>query len=95
MSFECGEGIGCDCEICGEECPCGGLGFEEDVVGVRSECGRGCECGVECVRRTSQRGIRVKLRTVKDGRKGWGLCAAEFIQCGQFVCEYAGRFLNP
>ncbi|CAM8971395.1 unnamed protein product [Rhodiola kirilowii] len=89
VSFE--SGSGCDCERCGEECPCG-LGFED--VGVVSECGKGCGCGMECGKRMSQRGICVRLKIVKNGRKGWGLYAAEFIQRGQFVCEYAGELLT-
>uniref|UniRef100_A0A7N0UWN1 Histone-lysine N-methyltransferase SUVR3 n=1 Tax=Kalanchoe fedtschenkoi TaxID=63787 RepID=A0A7N0UWN1_KALFE len=89
VSFEFGSG--CDCESCGEECPCD-LGFED--FGVVNECGRGCGCGMECGNRVSQRGINLRLKIVKDGRKGWGLYAAEFIQCGQFVCEYAGKFIN-
>uniref|UniRef100_A0A7N1A9L3 Histone-lysine N-methyltransferase SUVR3 n=1 Tax=Kalanchoe fedtschenkoi TaxID=63787 RepID=A0A7N1A9L3_KALFE len=84
-------GSGCDCESCGEECPCD-LGFED--FGVVNECGRGCGCGMECGNRVSQRGINLRLKIVKDGRKGWGLYAAELIQCGQFVCEYAGELLN-
>ncbi|KAL3534830.1 hypothetical protein ACH5RR_003291 [Cinchona calisaya] len=57
------------------------------------ECGPGCGCGSECGNRVSQRGILMKLKIVKDRRKGWGLHAAEFIRKGKFVCEYAGELL--
>ncbi|KAL9670870.1 hypothetical protein QQ045_008429 [Rhodiola kirilowii] len=49
---------------------------------------------MECGKRMTQRGICVRLKIVKNGRKGCGLYAAEFIQRGQFVCEYAGELLT-
>ncbi|KAF5197660.1 hypothetical protein FRX31_012756 [Thalictrum thalictroides] len=36
-----------------------------------------------------QQSVIVRLRIVKQSRKRWGLYAAEFIQRGEFICEYA------
>lgn len=95
-------GCGCkDCSIGGESgiCPCSshkagavlasGAGME-----LMLECGASCSCGDECVNRSTQRGVLVKLRIVKDEKKGWGLHAAQSIARGQFVCEYAGTILH-
>ncbi|XVF30735.1 hypothetical protein REPUB_Repub16aG0084100 [Reevesia pubescens] len=91
---------GCECERCEKVsednvigCPCmeleGGQG-----MGIMSECGPTCGCGLRCGNRVSQRGIRVQLKIVRDVRKGWGLYAAQWIQRGQFICEYAGELLT-
>lgn len=95
-------GCGCkDCSIGGELgiCPCSspkagaflasGAGME-----LMLECGVNCSCGDECVNRSTQRGVPVKLRIVKDEKKGWGLHTAQSIARGQFVCEYAGTILH-
>ncbi|XP_050370988.1 histone-lysine N-methyltransferase SUVR3 [Argentina anserina] len=83
----------CGCEeTCGGGCPCV-VGFG-GMDGVVFECGPGCGCGLSCGNRLSQRGIRVKLKIVRDRRKGWGLFADQFIPKGQFVCEYAGELLT-
>ncbi|CAI9099298.1 OLC1v1036093C2 [Oldenlandia corymbosa var. corymbosa] len=63
-------------------CPCFG-----DQETVDRECGPSCECGPGCGNRITQRGVMVKLKIVRERRKGWCLCAAEFIPKGQFVCE--------
>ncbi|KAG6532441.1 histone-lysine N-methyltransferase SUVR3-like isoform X1 [Zingiber officinale] len=95
-------GCGCkDCSFGGELgiCPC--LSPEEGAflasgpgMELMLECGANCSCGDECLNRSTQRGVSVKLRIVKDEKKGWGLHAAQFIARGQFVCEYAGEFLT-
>lgn len=82
-----GEECGCVCKSCGCECPCGGFVEGSEVM---SECGPGCGCGSDCENRATQRGVSVGLKIVKDGRKGWGLHAAEFMPKGQFICQYAG-----
>ncbi|EOY10505.1 SET domain - like 10 [Theobroma cacao] len=74
-------------------CPCMELEGAE-WMGILSECGPSCRCGLECGNRPSQRGIRVQLKIVRDVRKGWSLYAAQWIQRGQFVCEYAGELLT-
>ncbi|XP_059280918.1 histone-lysine N-methyltransferase SUVR3 [Lycium ferocissimum] len=76
---------GCDCESCGSNCPC---------VNFSRECGPSCGCGSECGNRLTQKGLSVKLKVVKDRRKGWSLCAADFIPKGKFICEYAGELLT-
>ncbi|KAJ6763258.1 HISTONE-LYSINE N-METHYLTRANSFERASE SETMAR [Salix purpurea] len=68
------------------------LGLEE--MGIMTECGPGCGCGLECSNRLSQRGVSVKLNIVRDGKKGWGLFADQMICQGQFICEYAGELLT-
>ncbi|XVF42605.1 hypothetical protein PTKIN_Ptkin01aG0377500 [Pterospermum kingtungense] len=91
---------GCECEVCEEVsednvvgCPCMELERVEGV-GIMSECGPSCGCGLQCGNRLSQRGIGVKLKIVRDARKGWCLHAAQCIHQGQFVCEYAGELLT-
>ncbi|XVF06661.1 hypothetical protein REPUB_Repub06bG0069400 [Reevesia pubescens] len=88
---------GCECERCEKVsednvigCPCMELELEgTEGFGIMSECGPSCGCGFQCGNRLSQKGIRVQLKIVRDVRKGWGLYAAQWIQQGQFVCEYA------
>ncbi|XVE62503.1 hypothetical protein DITRI_Ditri06bG0122900 [Diplodiscus trichospermus] len=91
---------GCECQRCEKVsednvigCPCMELEGSEGV-GIMTECGPSCGCGLQCGNRLSQGGIRVKLKIVRDARKGWGLYAAQLIQRGQFVCEYAGELLT-
>ncbi|GLT87450.1 hypothetical protein SLE2022_055320 [Rubroshorea leprosula] len=88
---------GCDCERCEKVsdenvfgCPC----MDSEGLEIVNECGPSCGCGLECVNRLTQRGILVKLKVVRDLRKGWGLYAAQSTQEGQFVCEYAGELLT-
>ncbi|KAF5725741.1 histone-lysine N-methyltransferase SUVR3-like [Tripterygium wilfordii] len=95
---ESGESVhGCDCSSCEEVdddgfgCPCV---IYCEGLGIVSECGPICGCGVECGNRLTQRGVSVKLKIVRDRRKGWSLFADQLIQQGQFVCEYAGELLT-
>ncbi|KAJ8434602.1 hypothetical protein Cgig2_025028 [Carnegiea gigantea] len=88
---------GCDCgEKCvgdgdGDDrtldCPCSVLTCGE----VITECGPNCGCGSDCGNRATQKGVAVQVEIVRVVNKGWGLFAAQFIQSGQFVCEYTGR----
>ncbi|KAI9093700.1 hypothetical protein K1719_027149 [Acacia pycnantha] len=71
-------------------CPCSNLAG----LDVANECGLSCKCGLQCGNRLSQKGISVRLKIVKDRRKGWGLYSDQLIQKGQFVCEYAGELLT-
>ncbi|KAK4282096.1 hypothetical protein QN277_013512 [Acacia crassicarpa] len=87
---------GCDCDTCGDvgdeynRCPCSNLAG----LDVANECGLSCKCGLQCGNRLSQKGISVRLKIVRDRRKGWGLYSDQLIQKGQFVCEYAGELLT-
>lgn len=79
---------GCDCEACaGPTCPCAGLDGMDDVG---RECGPGCRCGPECGNRFTRNGLAVKVRIVRDEKKGWGLKADQFIAKGEFLFEYSG-----
>ncbi|KAI3989893.1 hypothetical protein MKX01_040863 [Papaver californicum] len=96
---------GCVCQNCSEdtdgyiECPCSilkplSLSNTGSELGLMTECGPSCDCGVECKNRLTQRGVSVQVRIVKDARKGWSLYSAQFIPRGEFVCEYAGELLT-
>ncbi|GMH09727.1 hypothetical protein Nepgr_011568 [Nepenthes gracilis] len=91
-----GEAFGCNCdskcdgESNEEECPCLAL-RSSDVI---TECGPTCRCESECVNRLTQKGVSVKMKIVRDMKKGWGLHADQKIPNGQFVCEYAGELLT-
>ncbi|XP_052199271.1 histone-lysine N-methyltransferase SUVR3 [Diospyros lotus] len=93
---------GCDCESerCDDgdsaaACPCYNLQNSSLLV---LECGPSCRCALRprhhCGNRLTQGGISLRLKIVKDARKGWGLHAGEFIGRDQFVCEYAGELLT-
>ncbi|XP_022898091.1 histone-lysine N-methyltransferase SUVR3 [Olea europaea var. sylvestris] len=83
---------GCECVRCDSgdsSCTC----LDSDESLLTRECGPSCRCEMECGNRVTQGGVSVKLKIVKDERKGWGLYAAESIPKGKFVCEYAGELL--
>ncbi|CAI9766640.1 unnamed protein product [Fraxinus pennsylvanica] len=84
---------GCECVMCASgdsSCPC----LDSDELLLSRECGPSCRCEIGCGNRVTQGGVSVKLKIVKDERKGWGLYAAELIPKGKFVCEYAGELLS-
>ncbi|KAJ9131865.1 hypothetical protein P3X46_034772 [Hevea brasiliensis] len=89
-------GCDCDCEACeqGGASGCELLGLDELEMGIMSECGLSCECGLDCRNRLTQRGLSVKLKILRDEKKGWCLYADQLIRQGQFVCEYAGELLT-
>ena len=59
------------------------------------ECADCCRCPQTCSNRVVSRGLCVTLTIfmTRDGR-GWGVRAAQSLQRGQFVCEYAGEILS-
>ncbi|CAN0870201.1 Histone-lysine N-methyltransferase, H3 lysine-9 specific SUVH4 [Linum grandiflorum] len=59
----------------------------KDVV---FECGPSCGCGLSCVNRASQRGLRYRLEVFRSPKKGWGVRSWDFIYAGSPVCEYVG-----
>ncbi|XP_056841930.1 histone-lysine N-methyltransferase SUVR3-like [Raphanus sativus] len=81
---------GCECERC-EEGYCECLAGTEEIA---NECGSGCGCGSDCPNRVTQKGISVRLKVVRDEKKGWCLCSDQLIKKGQFICEYAGELLT-
>ncbi|XP_065851948.1 histone-lysine N-methyltransferase SUVR3 [Euphorbia lathyris] len=92
LKWECG----CDCEGCEQEGEDGRgfLDLEEMELGIMSECGPSCGCGLDCGNRLTQRGVSVKLKIVREEKKGWSLYADQLIPQGQFVCEYSGELLT-
>lgn len=82
--------VGCNCvDTCGDDtCPC----FSLPGLDVANECGSMCACGIQCGNRFTQNGISVRLKIVRVRRKGWALCADQFIHRGDFICEYAGMY---
>ncbi|KAJ0237151.1 Histone-lysine N-methyltransferase SUVR3 [Hirschfeldia incana] len=84
---------GCECERC-EEGYCQCLVLAADTEEIANECGSGCGCGSDCPNRVTQKGISVRLKIVRDGKKGWCLCGDQLIKKGQFICEYAGELLT-
>ncbi|PKA45829.1 Histone-lysine N-methyltransferase SUVR3 [Apostasia shenzhenica] len=92
-----GNASGCRCADCSVEagCPCSGsLDVQRTGMSLVSECGEECSCGLGCLNRTTQRGIRVRLKIVRDVKKGWGLHADQILRKGEFICEYAGSAWN-
>eukprot|EP00898_Chlorokybus_atmophyticus_P000405 jgi/Chlat1/1365/Chrsp119S01766 len=83
--------------------PCGLLFPSSLVRSLPSlrECGPACCClnSLEsCRNRVTQRGLSVAccVRMTANESRGWGLYAAQEVEAGQFVCEYAGeRVLLP
>ncbi|KAM0827076.1 hypothetical protein ACQ4PT_068416 [Festuca glaucescens] len=63
-------------------------------MGTVRECGDECACGPSCANRRTQRGVTVRLRVVRQLKKGWGLHAAQVLRRAQFVCEYAGTVVE-
>ncbi|ESQ49723.1 hypothetical protein EUTSA_v10021023mg [Eutrema salsugineum] len=83
---------GCECQRCEEgSCACLSLAGVEEIA---NECGSGCGCGLDCPNRVTQKGISVRLKIVRDEKKGWSLYADQLIKKGQFICEYAGELLT-
>jgi hypothetical protein len=55
------------------------------------ECGPACRCSLRCTNRCTQRGLSVKVKVIRHRQKGWCLHAAENIEPGAFICQYAGK----
>ncbi|QHN86252.1 Coatomer subunit [Arachis hypogaea] len=53
------------------------------------ECGPGCGCGPECGNRLIQNGVAVRVKIVRDARKGWCLHSDQWIRKKEFLFEYA------
>ncbi|RXH69693.1 hypothetical protein DVH24_037477 [Malus domestica] len=60
----------------------------KDVV---FECGPKCGCGLSCLNRTSQRGLKYRFEVVfRTPMRGWAVRSWDFIPSGAPVCEYIG-----
>ncbi|KAM1014836.1 hypothetical protein ACFX14_044774 [Malus domestica] len=59
----------------------------KDVV---FECGPKCGCGLSCINRTSQRGLKYRFEVFRTPMKGWAVRSWDFIPSGAPVCEYIG-----
>lgn len=58
------------------------------------ECNTLCPCGDSCSNRVVQTGVTHKLEVFWTTNRGWGVRTLEPIQCGAFVCEYAGEVVG-
>ncbi|XP_071948439.1 uncharacterized protein [Antedon mediterranea] len=58
------------------------------------ECGRACNCWMNCKNRVVQHGIRCHLQLFRTNKMGWGLRAMQKIPKGTFICEYAGELIS-
>ncbi|XP_029377631.1 histone-lysine N-methyltransferase SETDB2 isoform X1 [Echeneis naucrates] len=59
------------------------------------ECGPWCSCDhARCQNRLVQRGIRVRLQVFQTKDRGWGVRCRDDLDCGTFVCIYAGVILQ-
>ncbi|KAM1058335.1 hypothetical protein ACFX13_023559 [Malus domestica] len=59
----------------------------KDVV---FECGPKCGCGLSCLNRTSQRGLKYRFEVFRTPMRGWAVRSWDFIPSGAPVCEYIG-----
>lgn len=69
-----------------------GLDFEDSVL----ECGPNCACHGQCSNNITQREPLVPhpLHVASAGAKGLGVFAVKPIECGAFICVYAGQYLR-
>ncbi|XP_029282981.1 LOW QUALITY PROTEIN: histone-lysine N-methyltransferase SETDB2 [Cottoperca gobio] len=59
------------------------------------ECGPWCGCvRARCQNRPVQRGIRVRLQVFRTDSRGWAVRCRDDLDCGTFVCMYAGVMLR-
>ena len=97
--------IFCECEECGDDCPCATLdghrfaykpdGSLKVLTGNPIyECSSGCKCSQSCRNRVVQKGrpFRLQLFKTPNGR-GWGLRTLDPIKRNTFVVEYVGEVL--
>ncbi|XP_045165074.2 histone-lysine N-methyltransferase SETMAR-like [Mercenaria mercenaria] len=63
-------------------------------ITVFNECNSLCTCSSSCTNRVVQHGITTRLEVFWVEDKGLCLRTLEPIECGKFVCEYAGEVLT-
>ncbi|XP_036946699.1 histone-lysine N-methyltransferase SETDB2 isoform X2 [Acanthopagrus latus] len=69
--------------------------LDEPVPSGVYECGPWCGCDrARCQNRLVQRGIRVRLQVFQTDDRGWGVRCRDDLDCGTFVCIYAGVILR-
>ncbi|XP_073117002.1 histone-lysine N-methyltransferase, H3 lysine-9 specific SUVH4 isoform X1 [Elaeis guineensis] len=61
-----------------------------EAKAVVFECGPNCGCGVDCVNRTSQQGLKYRLEVFRTPNKGWAVRSWDTIPSGAPICEYTG-----
>ncbi|KAI5068490.1 hypothetical protein GOP47_0016835 [Adiantum capillus-veneris] len=71
----------------------GRLQFGQETKDIM-ECNKRCPCGVDCLNKELQKGIRVPLEVFKTKERGWGVRTMEQICRGKFVVEYIGEVLT-
>ncbi|XP_010558699.1 PREDICTED: histone-lysine N-methyltransferase SUVR3-like isoform X2 [Tarenaya hassleriana] len=90
---ESGERVGgCGCVTCDEGyCPCLALAGVE----IAKECGSGCGCGSNCPNRVTQKGISVRLKIVRDEKKGELLTTEEARRRQKMYDELRSTGFSP
>lgn len=66
------------------------------LAGSIYECNDNCKCATTCGNRLIQFGPNKLLKIIecRESKKGFGLVATATINCGNFVCEYAGEVIS-
>lgn len=101
--------IGCDCKgSCTDSrrCACAKLNGSDfpyvnhkgsrliEPKAIVFECGPNCGCGLNCINRASQGGIKYRLEVFRTPKKGWGVRSWDYIPAGAPVCEYIGVLMR-
>lgn len=58
------------------------------------ECGKKCGCLPSCMNQMKLKGLRHQLEVFRSRETGWGVRSLDFIQAGEFICEYSGILLT-
>ncbi|KAI5056671.1 hypothetical protein GOP47_0028489 [Adiantum capillus-veneris] len=66
------------------------VGDEVDIV----ECSFRCPCGLTCLNRELQKGLKVHLEIFRTETHEWALRTTEALPRGRFVAEFAGEILT-
>ncbi|XP_031255904.1 histone-lysine N-methyltransferase, H3 lysine-9 specific SUVH4 isoform X2 [Pistacia vera] len=101
--------IGCNCKGSCENsriCSCAKLNGSDfpyvrrdggrliEAKDVVFECGPNCGCGLDCINRTSQKGLMYRLEVFRTPKKGWAVRSWDFIPAGAPICEYTGVLMR-
>lgn len=83
---------------CFEPCDCTDSCDEKNCVcltrGPQFECMDECCCFMKCGRKNVVLGPQRKLEVFETEKRGLGVRALEYINAGEFVCEYVGELIE-